>query len=96
MKLELVGLRLPLDSLPWVKPEDAEPIVELDPWVRTTDAVSPTTTSRSVVSGPMTQRPPMRVPPSSCVPGWMTVSRPMLTSMSIQVVAGSTTVTPAS
>ena len=27
-----VGLRLPLDSLPWVKPEDAEPITELDPF----------------------------------------------------------------
>ena len=37
-----------------------------------------------------------RVPPSSWVPGWTTVSRPMVTSTSIQVVAGSTTVTPAS
>ena len=27
-----VGLRLPLDSLPWVSPEDAEPIIEPDPF----------------------------------------------------------------
>jgi uncharacterized protein (DUF2126 family)/transglutaminase-like putative cysteine protease len=27
-----VGLRLPLDSLPWVKPEDAEPIIPPDPF----------------------------------------------------------------
>ena len=65
------------------------------PWVRTTDAPSPTVTSVSVVSGPISQRPPMRVAPSSWVPGWMTVSRPMVTSTSIQVVAGSTIVTPA-
>ena len=37
----------------------------------------------------------MRVAPSSWVPGWTTVSRPMVTSTSIQVVAGSTIVTPA-
>jgi hypothetical protein len=53
-------------------------------------------TSAKVVSGPIVQRAPIRVPPSSWVPGWMTVSRPMLTSMSIQVVAGSMAVTPAS
>ena len=53
-------------------------------------APSPTVTSVSVVSGPISQRPPMRVAPSSWVPGWTTVSRPMVTSTSIHVVAGST------
>ena len=63
-------------------------------WVRTTSAASPTVTSVSVVSGPISQRDPMRVPPSSWVPGRTTVSRPIVTSTSIHVEAGSMTVTP--
>ena len=63
--------------------------------VAKTDAPSPTDTSVNVVSGPTPHFVPMRVDPSSWVPGWTTVSRPMVTSTSIQVVAGSITVTPA-
>ena len=64
--------------------------------MRTTEAPSPTLTSVSVVSGPISHCAPTCVAPSSCVPGRITVSRPTVTSTSIHVVAGSITVTPAS
>ena len=54
----------------------SSPITDSLPWVRTTEAPSPTVTSVSVVSGPISQRSPMLVAPSSWVPGRMTVSPP--------------------
>ncbi|COX07487.1 Uncharacterised protein [Mycobacterium tuberculosis] len=45
------------------------PIDDDEPWVRTTEAPSPTATSVRVVSGPTTQRPPIWVRPSNWVPG---------------------------
>ena len=62
---------------------------------RVTWAPSPTSVSVRVTSGPTTASAPMLVAPSSWVPGSTVVSWPMLTSTSIQVVAGSTMVTPA-
>ena len=57
---------------------------------------SPATVSISVVSGPTSQRAPIRVAPRRNVPGSTTVSRPISTPTSISVLAGSTIVTPAS
>ena len=57
---------------------------------------SPATVSISVVSGPTSQRAPIRVAPRRNVPGSTIVSRPISTPTSISVLAGSTIVTPAS
>jgi len=58
--------------------------------------VNPQDQSISVVSGPASQRAPIRVAPRRNVPGSITVSPPISTSTSISVLAGSTIVTPAS
>ena len=57
---------------------------------------SPAVVSISVVSGPTSQRAPIRVAPRRNVPGSTTVSPPISTPTSISVLAGSTIVTPAS
>src|SRR5215831_4908984 len=66
------------------------PIHDSDPWVRTTCAPSPTTTSVSVVSGPTSAPAPTVVEPRSCVFGSTVASGSTVTVTSIQVVAGST------
>src|SRR5665811_351614 len=66
-----------------------------NPCVRMTDAPLPISTSVSVVSGPRTTSSPMVLAPWIWVCGWIVTSRPSVTSASIHVVAGSTTVTPA-
>ena len=70
------------------------PITASSPWVRTTRAPAPTSQSLSVVSGPITASSPTTVAPSSWVPGRIVTSWASTTSASIQVVAGSMTVTP--
>ena len=63
--------------------------------MRTTVAPSPTVTSVSVVSGPTVAPAATDVRPCSWVPGSRVTSWASSTSTSTQVVAGSTTVTPA-
>ena len=60
-------------------------------WTRAPRA---TTESWIRAPGPMTQSGPTTVRPVTIVIGWMTVSRPIRTVSSMNVVAGSTTVTP--
>ena len=63
--------------------------------MRTTVARAPTSTSVSVVSGPIVAPCATTVAPSSWVPGSTVTSGARSVSTSIQVVAGSTIVTPA-
>src|SRR5215212_1442311 len=58
-------------------------------------ALSPTSTSVNVVSGPIVAPVPTDVAPSSNVPGSSVTSGARSTELCTHVVAGSTTVTPA-
>src|SRR3954453_226746 len=58
------------------------------PWVRTTRAAAPTSTSLRVLSGPITASSATTVAPSSCTPGRIVTSWSSLTSTSFQGVSG--------
>src|SRR6478609_10099980 len=67
------------------------PTTASSPWVRTTLAPAPTSTSLSVQSGPTTASSATTVAPRSWTPGRIVTSGASVTSTSIHVVSGSTT-----